>query len=106
MRAVRVWGYGDPALARRLPVARDCVAPSHPAVATDAGGVAAYAYTEEEAFRHTLRSGTTIFDMQAAEVRRAGGSQLSGEKAFQLHDTYGFPIELALEMAADQGLSV
>ncbi|HKF34962.1 MAG TPA: alanine--tRNA ligase [Jatrophihabitantaceae bacterium] len=106
IRAMRLLGYEDPALPELLPVARDCMAPSYPEVVTDFGRISTYAYAEEEAFRHTLRAGTAIFDMQAMEVRRAGGSQLSGEKAFQLHDTYGFPIELTLEMAADQGLTV
>src|SRR4051812_10221629 len=44
--------------------------------------------------------------MAAAEVRRAGERTLTGERAFQLHDTYGFPIDLTLEMAAEQGLTV
>ena len=64
------------------------------------------AYAEEDAFRQTLRAGTQIFDLATAEVKRAGGSQLSGDRAFALHDTYGFPIDLTLEMAAEQGLSV
>ncbi|MGI8682741.1 MAG: alanine--tRNA ligase-related protein, partial [Mycobacteriales bacterium] len=61
---------------------------------------------EEESFLATLRTGTTIFDTAAGETRRSGASTLSGERAFTLHDTYGFPIELTLEMAAEAGLSV
>ena len=66
---------------------------------------------EEEAFRKTLQSGTQIFDLAASEaLRQAQGPKarpvLSGAKAFQLHDTYGFPIDLTLEMAAEAGLSV
>src|SRR6202041_3011335 len=40
------------------------------------------------------------------ETKRRGTTSLSGPQAFQLHDTYGFPIDLTLEMAAEQGLSV
>jgi alanyl-tRNA synthetase len=47
-----------------------------------------------------------MFDLAASETKQQGGSALSGAKAFQLHDTYGFPIDLTLEMAAEQGLSV
>src|SRR5215831_9298319 len=61
---------------------------------------------EEVAFASTLRTGTAIFDASVEENRRRGSSELSGTQAFQLHDTYGFPIDLTLEMAAEQGLTV
>src|SRR5262249_13605180 len=72
----------------------------------DFGRISTYAYAEEEAFRHTLRAGTTILDTAVAETKAAGGTKLSSDKAFQLHDTYSFPIELTLKMAADQSISV
>ena len=68
--------------------------------------IAAVAYAEEDAFRQTLRAGTQIFDLAATEVKTAGGTELSGDRAFALHDTYGFPIDLTLEMAGEQGLDV
>src|SRR5205814_7303965 len=68
--------------------------------------ISTVAYAEEDAFRATLRSGTQIFDLAAAEVKKTGATSLSGDKAFALHDTYGFPIDLTLEMAAEQGLKV
>jgi len=61
---------------------------------------------EETAFASTLRTGTAIFDASVEENRRRGTDTLSGAQAFQLHDTYGFPIDLTLEMAAEQGLNV
>ncbi|OOC54663.1 MULTISPECIES: alanine--tRNA ligase [Nocardiopsis] len=61
---------------------------------------------EERNFAETLRAGTTLFGRAAERTRAAGGSVFSGSDAFQLHDTYGFPIDLTLEMAAEQGLSV
>jgi len=61
---------------------------------------------EEAAFASTLRTGTAIFDASVEENRRRNSTALSGEQAFQLHDTYGFPIDLTLEMAAEQGLTV
>jgi alanyl-tRNA synthetase len=106
IRSMRLLGYEDPALPELLPVARDCMAPSYPELATDFGRISTYAYAEEDAFRQTLRAGTTILDTAVAETRKAGGSRLSGEQAFELHDTHGFPIELTLEMAAEQGLAV
>jgi alanyl-tRNA synthetase len=106
VRTMRLLGYDDPALPELLPAARDCMAPSYPELVTDFARIADYAYREEEAFRQTLRAGTTIFENAVASVRAAGRRQLAGSQAFQLHDTYGFPIDLTLEMAAEQGLTV
>jgi len=61
---------------------------------------------EETTFGTTLRTGSAIFDAAVGEVKRRGTGTITGEQAFQLHDTYGFPIELTLEMAAEQGLVV
>ena len=54
---------------------------------------------EEKNFAETLRAGTTLFGRAAERTRTAGGTVFSGSDAFQLHDTYGFPIDLTLEMA-------
>ena len=107
IRAMRLLGWtGGPALPHLLPVARDCMAPSYPEVVEEFDRISQYAYGEEEAFLTTLKQGTTILDTAVAETRRAGTSALSGDKAFLLHDTYGFPIDLTLEIAGEQGLTV
>ncbi|WFE30916.1 alanine--tRNA ligase [Micromonospora sp. WMMD975] len=106
IRSVRLLGYQESALPELLPVARDCMAPSYPELAEDFGRISQYAYAEEDAFLATLRAGTTILDTAIAETKSAGKPALSGDKAFQLHDTYGFPIDLTLEIAAEQGLQV
>jgi alanyl-tRNA synthetase len=82
------------------------MAPSYPEVATDFERISTYAYAEEETFAQTLRAGTAILDTAVRETRERGGDTLPGERAFQLHDTYGFPIDLTLEMAGEQGLAV
>jgi alanyl-tRNA synthetase len=61
---------------------------------------------EEAAFLGTLRTGSAIFDAAVEETRRRASGTIRGDQAFQLHDTYGFPIDLTLEMAAEQGLTV
>jgi alanyl-tRNA synthetase len=106
IRAVRLLGYEDPALPELLPVARDSMSPSYPELAEDFDRISQYAYAEEEAFRATLRAGTTILDTAITETKSKGAKTLAGDKAFQLHDTYGFPIDLTLEIAAEQGLQV
>jgi alanyl-tRNA synthetase len=87
-------------------VVRDTMGPSFPEIATDYQRIEAVAAAEEEAFLTTLSAGSRIFDLAVARTRRAGGAQLAGDQVFQLHDTYGFPIDLTLEMAAEAGLSV
>jgi alanyl-tRNA synthetase len=106
VRSMRLLGYEDRALPELFPVSRDKMADGYPQLLADWERISTIAYAEEEAFRQTLRTGTTIFDTAASDVRSSGGSVLSGDKAFALHDTYGFPIDLTLEMAAEKGLSV
>jgi len=106
VRSMRLLGVEDRTLPELLPVSRDKMRLSYPEVETDWARISTVAYAEEDAFRQTLRTGTTIFDLAAQEAKAGGRTQLSGSKAFALHDTYGFPIDLTLEMAAEQGLSV
>ncbi len=89
-----------------MPVSRDKMGETYGDLVTDWERISRVAYAEEEAFRKTLASGTTIFDTAARQVRDAGGTELAGERAFALHDTYGFPIDLTLEMASEAGLTV
>jgi alanyl-tRNA synthetase len=77
-----------------------------PELRRDAANIHTVIDAEEAAFAGTLRTGTAIFDVAVEETRRRHSDLLSGEQAFQLHDTYGFPIDLTLEMAAEQGLAV
>ena len=106
VRMMRLLGIGDPVLPELLPVSMTAMRGSYPEVARDFSRIAETAYAEEETFRSTLRTGTQIFDLAATETRQAGSSTLAGATAFRLHDTYGFPIDLTLEMAAEQGLAV
>jgi alanyl-tRNA synthetase len=106
VRSMRLLGYDDPALPELLPVSRDRMGQTYTELHRDWERISSVAYAEEEAFRQTLRAGTAIFDLATTEVKQSGGTQLSGARAFSLHDTYGFPIDLTLEMAAEQGLSV
>ncbi|WP_433608516.1 alanine--tRNA ligase [Dactylosporangium sp. CA-139114] len=107
IRSMRLLGWQEgPSLPLLLPIARDCMAPSYPEVAAEYDRISQYAYGEEERFLQTLNAGTTILDLAVTETKAKGGSLLAGDKAFQLHDTYGFPIDLTLEIAAEQGLAV
>jgi alanyl-tRNA synthetase len=106
VRSMRLLGYDDPSLPELFPISRDRMGETYTELHRDWERISSVAYAEEEAFRQTLRAGTAIFDLATTEVKQTGRSELSGTKAFALHDTYGFPIDLTLEMAAEQGLSV
>src|SRR5687767_2042350 len=106
VRSMRLLGFEDRALPELMPISRDKMGETYTELHHDWERISTVAYAEEDAFRQTLRAGTAIFDLATTEVKQSGGGQLSGSKAFALHDTYGFPIDLTLEMAAEQGLSV
>lgn len=61
---------------------------------------------EEEAFNKTLDRGVALFEAEVARLRGGGGRQVGGEFAFELYDTYGFPLDLTELMAREGGLSV
>jgi alanyl-tRNA synthetase len=84
----------------------EAMAPLYPELQRDAANIHTVMDAEEVAFGSTLRTGTAIFEAAVEENRRKSLNSISGPQAFQLHDTYGFPIDLTLEMAAEQGLSV
>jgi alanyl-tRNA synthetase len=87
-------------------VAIDAMGELYPELRRDAANLHTVIDAEEAAFASTLRTGTAIFDASVEELKRKDSRTLPGAQAFQLHDTYGFPIDLTLEMAAEQGLSV
>jgi alanyl-tRNA synthetase len=78
----------------------------YPELITDRKRIETVALSEEAAFVKTLKAGTNILDSAVSATKASGGRVLAGDKAFLLHDTWGFPIDLTLEMAAEQGLSV
>ncbi|MEI7057024.1 alanine--tRNA ligase [Nocardioides sp. CCNWLW239] len=106
IRNMRLLGYEDPAMPELLPVSRDKMGETYTELHTGWDRIKRVADSEEEAFRKTLAAGTQIFDLAATEVKSSGSTTFTGDKAFQLHDTYGFPIDLTLEMAAEAGLEV
>ncbi|WP_031465731.1 alanine--tRNA ligase [Sciscionella sediminilitoris] len=106
IRSVRLLGVQTPVLAELAATVRDAMAPSYPELVTEFERIESVLIAEEQAFSATLTAGSRIFENAAEQAKAAGARVLSGDKAFQLHDTYGFPIDLTLEMAAEQGLEV
>ncbi|MGA7203576.1 MAG: alanine--tRNA ligase [Specibacter sp.] len=105
VRAMRLLGVETAVLPDLLPVSRDAMKGAYPLVETDFARIARIAYAEERSFLRTIASGTARLE-EAVKESKAAGANLSGAEAFALHDTYGFPIDLTLEMAAEAGLAV
>lgn len=61
---------------------------------------------EEDRFQETLSSGLNLLDSLISDAKSAKATKLSGQDAFKLFDTYGFPYELTFEAAQDAGLAV
>ena len=107
VRSMRLLGVEDAALPTLLTASKNVMSLSYPELDSNWETIQDVAYAEEDAFRRTLSAGTTILDAAVASAKEATGAPvISGASAFSLHDTYGFPIDLTLEMAAEQGVAV
>lgn len=106
IRNMRLLGATGPVIGELVDVVLKTMGEQYPELLTDRKRIETVALAEEGAFLKTLKAGTNILDAAVSETKAAGASQLAGDKAFLLHDTWGFPIDLTLEMAAEQGLSV
>ncbi|MCW1250321.1 alanine--tRNA ligase [Acaricomes phytoseiuli] len=106
VRAMRLLGVEKPVLPELMPVSKDPMAGFYPAVAEDFARISRIAYAEEKTFLRTIASGTARLEEAVAESLASGSKTLSGQDAFALHDTYGFPIDLTLEMAEEAGVAV
>jgi alanyl-tRNA synthetase len=106
VRSMRLLGVDAPTFDTLFPSSRDAMKAAYPEVESDFSRISNLALAEEETFLRTLASGTSILDLAVTKTQRAGSKQLAGDTAFLLHDTFGFPIDLTLEMAEEAGLSV
>lgn len=107
VRSMRLLGVEDPCLPVLLPVSQNVMKDSYPDLETNWKTISEVAYAEEDAFRRTLTQGLTILDTAVKKAKQKSSDPvLAGDDAFQLHDTYGFPFDLTLEMAAEHGVKV
>ncbi|MDH6422568.1 alanine--tRNA ligase [Aurantimicrobium minutum] len=106
VRAMRLLGVDSATFPELFTASRDAMKAAYPDVESEYARISQIAYGEEETFLKTLASGTTILDTAVSETKKSGSSALAGDTAFLLHDTFGFPIDLTLEMAEEAGLSV
>jgi len=106
IRNMRLLGSMDPSMSDLTVAAIGAMGPQYPELVTDKMRILSVSISEEESFLQTLKSGTTIFDTASAALKKSSISMLPAAEAFKLHDTYGFPFDLTLEMAREEGLEV
>ncbi|GHC82947.1 alanine--tRNA ligase [Streptomyces flavofungini] len=106
IRNMRLLGASGPVVAELVDTVIKTMGEQYPELLTERKRIETVALAEEAAFLKALKGGTNILDTAVTETKAAGSTVLPGDKAFLLHDTWGFPIDLTLEMAAEQGLTV
>ena len=106
IRNMRILGSHEPTATELVTASIGAMGPQYPELVEKQARIIEVSVNEEESFLQTLKSGTQIFDLAAKSAKSAHDVRLGGETAFKLHDTYGFPFDLTLEMAAEQGLAV
>ncbi len=108
-RAVRygkVLGLSEPFLHRMVSLVIEAMGDAYPELIDRREHVVRVVRAEEEKFQETLHEGMKIAAEIVERTRRAGSEVISGEDAFRLYDTYGFPLDLTRDLAAEAGLSV
>lgn len=106
IRNMRILGSQDLVITELIQSAISAMGPQYPELVTGGERILAVAQAEEDSFAQTLKSGTSIFDIAATELKNTKQKSLSADTVFRLHDTYGFPFDLTLEMAREKGLEV
>jgi len=106
IRNMRLLGSDDLIMGELTQVAISAMSAQYPELKTESDRILSVTKSEEDTFLQTLKSGTTIFEVESASIKKSNGATISGDAAFKLHDTYGFPFDLTLEMAREEGLEV
>ena len=106
IRNMRLLGTNDPIMSELTLAAIGAMGPQYPELVSDQKRILSVSLSEEESFLQTLKSGTQIFDVASTQLKKEKKNILPGEDVFKLHDTYGFPFDLTLEMAREEGLEV
>jgi len=106
IRNMRLLGSTEPIMSELTVAAIAAMGSQYPELISDKKRILEVSASEEESFLQTLKSGTAIFDIASSATKKSKNIVLSGDEVFKLHDTYGFPFDLTLEMAREEGLSV
>lgn len=105
-RAGHALGLEEAFLFRLVGDVCDIMKDAYPELLVSAEYIANVCQSEEDRFAFTLHSGLKVFQSHVSDAKEAGLSTLPGASAFKLYDTFGFPLDLTRELAAEQELSV
>jgi len=105
-RNMRLLGAQDANMNELMESSIAAMGPQYPELISDKKRILSVAVAEENVFLQTLKSGTQIFDLASSAIKNSGGAKLNADEVFKLHDTYGFPFDLTLEMASEEGLTI
>ena len=106
VRSMRLLGVEAPTFTELFTASKNAMVESYPELEREFERIVRTAVAEEESFLRTLTSGSVVLDEALQSTKQSGAAKLSAETAFLLHDTYGFPIDLTLEIAEEQGLGL
>ncbi|MFE2495654.1 alanine--tRNA ligase [Streptomyces scopuliridis] len=106
IRHARLLGIDGPVLPTVTASVIDNLGDVWPELTGQAALIEQVVAAEEESFSRTLAQGTRLLDAAISRTQHSGSAALPGETAFELADTYGFPVELTVEAARDAGLTV
>jgi alanyl-tRNA synthetase len=106
IRNMRLLGSNEPVMSELTVAAISAMGSQYPELVSDKKRILEVSVAEEESFLQTLKSGTAIFDIASSATKKGKSKVLAGDEVFKLHDTYGFPFDLTLEMAREEGLTV
>ena len=106
VRAMRLLGVNQPVFSELFLASKNAMVDAYPELEQEYSRISRTVIAEEEAFLRTLVAGTVVLDEAIAKAKNNKETSLSGEVSFLLHDTYGFPIDLTVEIAEENGLTV
>jgi alanyl-tRNA synthetase len=104
VRSIKQLGYNEPAFEALFTASFNAMKESYPELIPQKDRILQIVKTEEATFAKTLTTGQVLLDKKIEEVKKGG--TLDADTSFKLHDTYGFPIELTMEIAAEQGVKI
>ncbi len=105
LRFARQIGITEPFLYKMIDPLVEKMGPYYPEIVTGAPNVKSVLEGEEKRFLETLENGMDRLE-EAIKAAKGGGNTLSGKDAFVLYDTFGFPLEMTMEMAGENGIAV
>ena len=106
VRYAKKLGVEKPFMFELVPVVGDIMKAFYPEVNEKQDFIVRVMKLEEERFHETLNDGLAILSNVTEKQKAAGNSEIPGEDAFRLYDTYGFPIELTEEYAEEEGMAI